>query len=262
MYSFRAKKIQLFLLILLLSVPLFSAIAIYAIQPSLVLLSFILLFVMAFNCIFLKGNDFFSPLTWFSFTYLGYVIGGLYYSMGGEYYGKFIELTGIPFQEVPFYMMISLLWATICYGSLCIGYSIFSRDGDFIPKVKMAGLFCARNFRTVSFVIIPLFLITGLLYWLYVAEVLAGNVISLIINFQAFRHLNAEVHITTLPYHFYYVGILLWLLNIVQSGKKVGGFFIFFSLIGFIIDLTQGQIMQPMTFLIMQVVFYNMSTGG
>src|SRR5690606_37736419 len=157
---------------------------------------------------------------WFLITYFGYVIGGFYYSFGSETYGKFLRLVGVPFETVPDYMTISLFWAIICYLFFSLGYAFFDRTAAEENQQKI------YNDKTLNYkfsmLIVALFIIIGLLYWVYIAYSVADGVFDLLIKFQAFRHLVADTNLSTLPYHFYYGGVLLWLVVIVQRQDKVG----------------------------------------
>ena len=254
-------KLLVFCILFVLASGFFSVVAFFSKSSLIVFLSYSLFLLIAVSCFFIRGNDIFSPLTWFSITYFGYVVGGVYYSFGEVNYGKFLILTETPFELVPEYMMASLLWAILCYFMFCFGYCIFSTKSSFVARAENAVLSACPEFSKVARCLIPFFLIFGFCYWVYVAYEVAGGVLGIIIKFQAFRHLIADTKISTLPYHFYYAGIFLWLLVLVKDDKKISFLYIALSFIGMLINLTQGRIMLSITFVLAQVFFVGIARG-
>ena len=254
-------KLAFFCILFAVASIVFSVLAFYAESPLIVFLSYFLFLSIAGGCLFVNGNDVFSPLTWFSITYMGYVVGGVYYSFGELNYGKFLVLTGTPFEVVPGYLVVSLVWAILCYFMFCFGYGFFSSKASFLPRAKSGDLSLLPGFSLVSRFVIPVLLLLGFLYWVYVAYQAAGGILGIIVKFQAFRHLIADTNISTLPYHFYYAGILLWLLVLVKDGRTIGLVFIMLSFLGMVINLTQGRIMLSITFILAQVFFVGLAKG-
>lgn len=195
----------------------------------------------------------FSPLIVFSVMYFGYAVGGIYYSQAGEHFGKFLAYVDLERAQNVLLMQYGLFYAIICYVMLCFGYFIFSPASNRRFVVGSSGFmnFFLKYYR---FLVVPL-LIIGLLYWYWVSVVAAGGLLNLIIYFQAFRHLIADTSITTLPYHFYYAGIFLWLLGLIGNYGKTGFIFWVFSFLGMIMILTQGRIALAITFFLSQIVF-------
>jgi hypothetical protein len=195
----------------------------------------------------------FSPLIVFSVMYSGYVLGGLYYSSSDESFGKFLDFLSLEREENVLLMQYGLVYAIICYLMFCFGYFIFSRRSKRYFLVRPSG-FVSFFERYYGYIVAPL-LVMGLAYWYWVALVAAGGLLNLIVYFQAFRHLIADTSITTLPYHFYYAGIFLWLLGSIGKSGKVGFLFWSFSFLGLIMTLTQGRITLAITFLLSQIIF-------
>jgi len=185
--------------------------------------------------------------------YSGYVFGGFYYSRSEQNFGKFLDFLGLAREQNIALMQFGILYAMICYVMFSFGYLLFSRTRVRFFKAKKSDFMFFYE-RVYVFFVIPLLLV-GLLYWFWVAKVAAGGMLDLIIRFQAFRHLIADMSITTLPYHFYYAGIFLWLLGATLRTGRVGYVFWAFSLIGVLMTLTQGRITLAITFLISQIVF-------
>ncbi|MFS1525551.1 O-antigen polymerase [Microbulbifer sp. 2304DJ12-6] len=250
-----------FCVFLVLAGSIFSLIAYLSESPLMVFLSCFLCLLIVASGLFIRGNDIFSPLTWFSITYFGYVVGGVYYSFGEANYGKFLILTETPLEVVSGYMVVSLLWAITCYFMFCFGYGIFSVRSSFSAKIGAADLFMRPEFSRVAHCLIPVLLIIGFFYWVYVAYEAAGGILGLVVKFQAFRHLIADKNISTLPYHLYYAGIFLWLLVLVKDSGKIGFLFILLSFVGLVINLTQGRIMLSITFVLAQMFFVGLAMG-
>lgn len=255
-------KLLVFYILFILASGVFSGISFISESPLIVFLSYSLFLLIVVSCLFISGNDIFSPLTWFSITYLGYVVGGVYYSFGEVNYGKFLILADIPFEVVPEYIMASLLWAIVCYFMFCFGYCVFSAKTTFMARAESSLLTARPEFSRISHCLIPVLLIFGFCYWVYVAYEVAGGVLGIIIKFQAFRHLIADTKISTLPYHFYYAGMFLWLLILVKDDRRIGLLYIVLSFLGMLINLTQGRIMLSITFVLAQVFFVGMAKGN
>ena len=237
----------LFLALVLCLVP-------YAYNPSLALLAGIagLLIVMA-TYLAWRREGYFSPLLIFSVMYSGYVFGGLYYSGSDEDFGKFVGFLSLERQEIVAFMQYGLTYVIVSYLMFCFGYFIFASGPRKDFQLRKSGFIVFFEKYHMVFVL-PL-LAVGLAYWYWVSVAAAGGLLDLIIYFQAFRHLIAESSISTLPYHFYYAGIFLWLLGSMVKYGKVSLVFLFFSFLGMIINLTQGRITLSITFILAQVIF-------
>ncbi|MCR8922128.1 oligosaccharide repeat unit polymerase [Dasania sp. GY-MA-18] len=226
---------------------------VYATNNFLPTLSFVLLLeIMVFN-FFLNDDDVFSPLSIFSIMYSGYAIGGYYYAGSEDYFGKFLEFINISREETVWLMECGLLYSIISYFFFGCGYVLFKKKIVFFDQSsgRSFWLFFSRYYHYLAF---P-FLFIGVVYWYWVAIVTAGGLIDMLIYFQAFRHLVADAQVSVLPYHFYYSGIYIWLLGLVVSGKKISLYFVVFSILGLVINLSQGRITLAITFLLSQLFF-------
>lgn len=229
-------------------------VALGADSPLMAFLSGFLGWVIVFFVYFsYRAEGFFSPLVLFSVMYFGYVLGGWYYSHSGGDFGKFLGFLTLSRDEIVFLIQFGLMYAVVCYVMFCLGYFVFSRGSRRVFLFRKNGfvLFFERNYM---FFVAPLLAI-GISYWYWVSTVAAGGLLDLIIFFQAFRHLIADTSITTLPYHLYYAGIFIWLLGSMVRFGKVSLFFLFFSLLGMLMNLTQGRITLSITFIISQIIF-------
>lgn len=215
-------------------------------------LSFLLFLVIFYSNLYLNKNDYLSPLTLFSLMYLGYVIGGYYYAYSLDSFGKFVDFTSLNNKEIISLMQYGLIFAIVSYLFFVIGYSILPNRKFFIKKENTK----FWNFFGIYYVylVIPLLFI-GIYHWLNVAHQTAGNIFYLFLYFQAFPHMAKEAGISTLPYHFYYAGIFIWLLGLAVNNKKISFLFIFFSVLGMLINLTQGRITLAITFILSQLFF-------
>ena len=92
----------------------------HAVNQFLPTLSFILIVTIVTFNLYLNDDDFYSPLSMFSIMYVGYAIGGFYYSGSANYFGKFIEFLNLRPSTVVDLMRVSLIYATICF--LCFGF--------------------------------------------------------------------------------------------------------------------------------------------
>ncbi len=193
----------------------------------------------------------FSPLTIFSVSYLGYAVGAVYYSVSGEV-GKFSVLTG---TEVEFWSYAPAIDALLiwCFVGFGLGYLLGEyRFGLFHRRRVEEGEPAYPRGSWILSVYKPIVLSSlsiGVFWWLYVAHTVSDSLFQFIKEFQLFPHRVAEYGVTTLPYHFYYAGIFLWLYSIFLKDKNPGALFWSFSLLGVLINLTQGRVMLSATFL-------------
>ena len=232
----------------------------HAVNQFLPTLSFILIVTIVTFNLYLNDDDFYSPLSMFSIMYVGYAIGGFYYSGSANYFGKFIEFLNLRPSTVVDLMRVSLIYATICFLCFGFGYSLFKERVRFKDRFDING-FWGFYSRYYQLLVIP-FLIVGLAYWYWIAQVTAGGMLNMLMYFQAFRHLVEDAKVSTLPYHFYYAGIYLWLLAIHIKGEPVTKFFILCSIIGLVINLSQGRITLAITFLFSQMFFFALKDGN
>lgn len=226
----------------------------YAQNPSLAFLGGIAgLLILIATFLAWCREGFFSPLLIFSVMYSGYVFGGLYYSYADEDFGKFVGFLSLEREDIVILMQYGLAYVIISYLMFCFGYFIFSRGARRNFRLKKSG-FIVFFEKYYMYFVLPLLAI-GLAYWYWVSVATAGGLLNLIIYFQAFRHLVAESSITTLPYHFYYAGIFIWLLGSMVKFGRVSFLFWVFSFLGMVINLTQGRITLSVTFVLALVVF-------
>lgn len=226
----------------------------YSYLPS---LSLILILIISFSILFLNDSDYFSPLTIFSIMYTGYAIGGYYYANSSGYFGKFLAFMNLDSEYILELMRLSLVYAIVAYICLLFGYLLFKKRVLFIDTQSKTKFWVFFG-QYYAIIVIP-FLFIGLGYWYWIAQVTAGGMLNLLIYFQAFRHLAEDANISTLPYHFYYAGIYLWLLALHVKGKDITKLFVLCSIIGFIMNLSQGRITLAVTFVLAQMFFIALS---
>lgn len=216
-------------------------------------LSLILVIIITFANFFLNDNDYFSPLSIFSLMYTGYAIGGYYYANSSGYFGKFLAFMDMDTAYIIDLMRLSLVYAITAYLFFLLGYILFKKKVLFFDTTSQTRFwkFYGKHYLLI---VIP-FLVIGLGYWYWIAQVTAGGMLNLLIYFQAFRHLAEDAEISTLPYHLYYAGIYLWLLGLHVKGKPISKIFILCSLIGFVMNLSQGRITLAVTFILAQMFF-------
>ena len=218
----------------------------------------VLIVLMALLAYFnVRGNDLFSPLNWFSLIYSGYAIGAVYYSFGNAEYGKFIALAGMSEAESYNYLEWAAIWATLSYVFFLLGYGYFNKAHTFTPSLERTPW--VKFLDKSTKLVVPLMLLIGGGYWVYLANSLSGGILNLLVDFSAFPHLIEEAKGTTLPYNLYYAGIFIWLYNAIVNGKKIGIAFYLFSFVGLVINLSQGRIMNSITFVLTQVAFFYMA---
>jgi oligosaccharide repeat unit polymerase len=251
----KANNKHIFFLVSLIGTALFTLyMEFYAVNLFLPTLSFLLIIsIITFN-LYLNNDDFYSPLTIFSIMYLGYAIGGFYYSDATNDFGKFVGFLNLQPSIVVDLMRVSLVYAIICFLFFGLGYTIFKEKVKFKSSFEMNGFWCFYA-RYYYILVIP-FLMVGLMYWYWIAHITAGGMLNMLMYFQAFRHLVEDANASTLPYHFYYAGIYLWFLAIHIKGEPVTKLFLFCSVVGFIINLSQGRITLAITFLLSQMLFF------
>lgn len=207
---------------------------------------------------FQSYNQIFTVFNVFSVMYFGYVIGGFYYSFQTTNFGKFIGFMNLPTDQVVNLYETSLLIIFVAYLFFIFGYLTITSKSIRQPKMLTlpidSNVLNKRLYKTRFVVIIPLLLL-GLHSWYKVAHATSGGIIESIIFFQAFRHMAESAGVSTFFYNFYYVAIYYWLYLILSNPEsKVPKSFMLFSAIGMVMNLTQGQIMAPITFVLSQVV--------
>ena len=218
-------------------------------------LYYIFLFVFSFQSF---SNNLFTSFNLFSVMYFGYVVGGFYYSFQLNEFGKFIGFINLSSGEVVRLFEMSILVIIVGYLFFCLGYG-FVKAKIKIPRhlpVMAMDINEINNklYATRWMVVIPL-LAVGMYTWYSVAEATSGGILQSIIYFQAFRHMAEAKGVSTLFYNFYYAGVYYWLYLILSDeNRRISLIFIFFSIVGMVMNLTQGQIMAPITFVLSQVV--------
>ncbi|MDG4867879.1 hypothetical protein P8631_07685 [Guyparkeria sp. 1SP6A2] len=198
----------------------------------------------------------FSPLTVFLVSYFGYAVGAVYYSVSGEV-GKFSTLTGTEVEFWAYAPAVSLL-LVLCLFGFGLGYLLgeyrsgFSRQDRFYreSRADLSGSWLFLVYKPVVFISLSV----GIFWWAYIAHTVSDGIVQFIKEFQLFPHRVSEYGISTLPYHFYYPGIFLWLYVFLLKGKTPGVLFWSFSLLGALINLTQGRVMLSATFLMALLV--------
>ncbi|WP_322522345.1 hypothetical protein SR882_05580 [Guyparkeria halophila] len=242
--------LQLFLLVALASfVPYLSEHAWFGFAIILVLLGFGFIFSQRLDWVF-------SPLTFFSVSYLGYAVGAIYYSIAGGV-GKFSILTGTEVEFWSYAPSVSLL-LVLCFIGFGAGYLF----GEFRihgcrakpPSREAAAGQKGKWLLSVYKPIVFISLFIGLVWWVYIAYTVSDGLWQFIKEFQVFPHRVAEYGISTLPYHFYYAGIFLWLYVFLLKDESPGVLFWLLSLVGVLINLTQGRVMLSATFLMSLLV--------
>jgi hypothetical protein len=204
-------------------------------------------------------DSFYSPLYWFSIIYIGYSIGAVYYALGNVDCGKFLNLAGFG-DNVYIYLEFAALWVIFSYIFFVLGYLLFYKKCKINLDYSQKKIRFYKYICSVAYFLIPLMLIMGGGYWIFLSFRLTGGPIELLKNFAAFAHMIKDYEGTTLPYHLYYMGIFLWLFVIVASERKIGFTFYAFSILGLIISLSQGRIMNSITYLLTQVAFYSLTS--
>lgn len=198
------------------------------------------------------ANSFF----FFSIMYLGYALGGFYYTFSGDYYGKFIEYYGVGQIDVKNLLQISVVYSLIFYIVFSFSYFLYNKP-SFLYKQNSLYLSDFDKFllKKHFYITLPLILIV-ILYWIYVSIVSAGSFTNSILYFQLFSHFIKESGLSIAPYLLYYGCIYVWALAIILSGKKISSGFIFFSLLGVVLILSTARIAQAITYIFSQLIFF------
>ena len=212
-----------------------------------------LLLVMLFIVFYRFGDrfDVGSPFFVFSLMYMGYSIGGLYYSQSDGYFGKFIGFMNYNNEYIESMLVVATLFSCVCYVFFSVGYCFFSskRVGFDYQSDSSFNCFFLTIYKHLAIVM----LIVGFLYWVWVCQTLAGGVINAFVLFQVFPHLVAEHQISTLPYLLYYAGVYLLLIGLLLEKSKIGFRFWIFSIVGFLISISTARISLSVTFLLTQL---------
>ncbi len=239
-------------ILIFMAVPAVVAIEAYATTNFLGSISYLLLMVIiALNLHVAKNSLAINPYSVFSVMYSGLVVGGLYYSFSNGYFGKFLEFTSLSRADIEHYLVISQIYALICFLFFSFGYILFYKKSQDL-KINYRNpfsIFLKKNYIIISS---PL-LIAGFLYWVWVCNVIAGGIFEALILFQVFPHLIKDAQISTLPYLLYYSGVYIYMMGLIINGKKLGAIFWLLSIAGFIISLSTARVAISVTYLLSQI---------
>jgi len=225
-------------------------------SPYLAVLGTILLLIIIY-CVFRFSEDgYVNPVVIFSLMYSGYGLGAFYYSVSDGYFGKFLQFTTIDRPLIETRMLIALIFAIICYIAFVFGYfGIGAKLSVWKINAKLLDEKIAKYGKYLSFI----FIVCGFVYWIYVAQVIAGGIVNLLVYFQAFEHMIKDSGISILPYQLYFIGVYLWILSCVINNERIGVIFWFFVALGCLIDLSTGRISLAFTFLASIISFLYLS---
>lgn len=224
-----------------------------SVNSNLIVLSSLLLFCIVAFVLLFESSNFFSPLVVFSLMYLGYTLGGYYYAFSNYQFGKFVDFANLDRNVVVTYMELGLLYAIVCYLFFAIGYVLVKRNVEFSNSQDVSDFNCYLT--KSSRIVVPALLASSLIYWYWVGMQTSGSFLDMLQYFQAFPHLAKDAGVSTLPYHLYYAGIFLWLLVITINRRKISWIFIVLSVLGMVMNATQGRIALAITFLMSQIIF-------
>lgn len=225
-------------------------------SPYLAILGALLLVLITYCIFHFREDGYANPVVVFSLMYSGYGLGAFYYSNSDGYFGKFIQFTSIDRTLVEMYMVIALIFAILCYIAFIFGYSTI---GAKLSVLKISAKRLDKMIAEYGKYLSLIFILCGFTYWIYVAEVVAGGVVNLLIYFQAFEHMIKDSGISILPYQLYFIGVYFWILSCVIKNERVGVVFWIFVALGCIIDLSTGRISLAFTFLASIILFLYLS---
>lgn len=198
-----------------------------------------------------RQNFFIDPLFIFSLIYFGYAIGGTYYSFSDGQFGKFLGFLNLDRHVTEQYLTYALIYANFCYFAIAVGYRLFARNNNsFVPETDST---IANYLINSGGVAIFLMISLGTVYWVWVSNVIAGGILDSLILFQVFPHLVAEHKISITPYLIYYAGINIWLMKLILKKSNINLFFIFFSILGFVISASTARISITVTYAFAQL---------
>lgn len=258
MIQVHSASLQKNIILVLLCTVIYLVLVRYSVHSVLLLLGVSIFYIIIATIFNAPSDSIYSPLYWFSAIYVGYSFGAVYYALGNVDSGKFLNLAGFG-NEVYSYLVYASLWVVFSYLSFAAGYLLFYRKCAIDLNYSQRKVMFYRYVCSVSRFITPILLLFGGGYWIYLSYVLAGGPVKLLTQFAVFTHMIKDYEGTTLPYHAYYLGIFLWLFVIVSSDKKISYSYYIFSSIGLLINLSQGRIMNSITFLLVQVAFCSLS---
>jgi len=183
---------------------------------------------------------------------MGYVLGGLYFSSDSNILlGKFFQLAEIPSNRVEELLPIAQLYAIACYIFFFVGYLCGDDGKGIIPGISRYDLFVSPS-------VIHIFawssLVLGFSYWLYSSYFYAGGPIQMLKNFSVFIYLLRENPLSTLPYHFYFVGSYLLYFYYCLKGSRIPYHFILVVAIGALIIVSKGRISASLMYVLSFVV--------
>lgn len=224
------------------------------VRPYLFSLSLFLLYLIITFCFYAEGGEAFSPLLWFSAMYSGYFLGGVYFSFDTIHLGKFFELSGIPSTKIDYYIIMAQLYTIVSYIMFAVGYCMDDKKQVIAPIYYDVNL---QYKRAAMFVGLP-FILIGFVFWLYTTYLLAGGPVDMFLNFSSFKYLLEDNPISTLPYHFYFIGSYLLFFHIITStNKRIHKILMFLIVfIGLLIQLSKGRITASLSYASSFMVIY------
>lgn len=216
-------------------------------------ISFLLLLLMYLSNRVFDSSRVVSPLLIFSLMYSGYVVGGAYFAQSGEYYGKFLEFSGIELSVVQDSLVYAAFFAFVNFFAFAFGYATVNRRLGGFDKIRLTGVnkFISRTYLYVA----PPLLVVGFFHWVIVSYTIAGGIVESLVLFQVFPHLSEQYAVTIVPYLAYYTGIFYILIGRVSSGRSVGFGFWVLSIIGFVISISTARISSSVCYILAQLYF-------
>lgn len=222
------------------------------------LLSCVLVTIFFFCWAFFLKLNISNSYFLFSSMYMGYALGGVYYSDSKGYFGKFIEFYQMDPVKVNELMTLSLFFALCFY----IVFSLFYFSIDFNVNRRVKSFVSYDKFEIYLAHKSPYFIFPGfvfsLVYWIYVSHVSAGGLYNAVIYFQLFPHFIAESGLSIAPYLILYSSVYLLAIRKAILKTKISFSFVFLVMFSVIVILSTGRIAQAIVFIFSLAIFFLM----
>lgn len=192
----------------------------------------------------------------FSLMFMGYAIGGVYYTFSDGYYGKFLEFHSLHDDKIVQYMNESLIYCLVFYFLMSIGY-LLGKKFSYAKKTCSAVNYDFFKFLHKNrYSLIYPFLLLVAFYWVYVSIVSAGSLYNAIIYFQLFPHFIKESGLSIAPYIILYTLVyMLFMLELVVR-KRIGSDVVCVIVFSLVVILSTGRISQAASFFLTLFLFY------
>jgi hypothetical protein len=212
--------------------------------------------------VFRYRNDILHPAFWTNVGFVGYAIGGLFFSIFGFNKALFLNLAKFGLNDREYWFAIALL---IAGAGLCV-FNLGFFFADKHVAIRKAPLIVSNTTLPPPIVLLGkvsaiILIALGLAYYVYFANRVAGGILPMVGQVGAYPHLVEAAGLSSLPFHLLFGGALLWLMMWLSTDRHRWIGFIFIP-IGALVTLSTGRIAAANAYLFSAVLFYAFVVTG